>query len=64
MWWKRKQLEQINDDIDEARRLRVEAHRQRDELARDPGIVATVVQRRTIDPMGEEIQMTFTRRTA
>ena len=63
MWWKRQQQKAIDADIAEARRLRAEAVEERKQLSRDPGLIATVVARRTIDPMGEEIQMTFTRRT-
>lgn len=62
-WGKKKALKAISDDIDEARRLREEAREQRNEL-RDDGIVSAVVQRRQVDGFGEEVQITFTRRTA
>jgi hypothetical protein len=63
-WGKKKTLDAINDDIDEARRLREEARNQRAELRSDEGIISAVVQRRQVDPFGEEVQITFTRRTA
>lgn len=64
LWWKR-QVQANTDDVAEARALREEAKAKRRELteAGEPGIVSAIVHRRTLDGFGEELQITFTRRT-
>lgn len=64
MRWKRRQIERIDSDIQEARRLRAEAAAQREQLhGQEETLIATVVRRKAIDGFGEELQVTFTRRS-
>lgn len=64
MRWKNRRIARIDSDIAEARRLRAEAAEQRKQLHdQDDGLIATVVRRRAQDGFGEELQVTFTRRS-
>lgn len=53
-----------DDDIEEARRLRAEAIARRELLKKEAdSFVQTIVHRRRVDGFGEELQITFRRKT-